>query len=230
MSVSKCWHLICHQQQSTTLFFLNHHHLWCPPTLHHLVHPQPPLPTTLINHPQQPQHTATQQQCCNATSPTKWAPVRSTWHDECRLTVMMCHVITVWLFSATLVSKQPPHPPTAYYPGAMSLSVTWQMSGCWQRPPWTPQWTATLPPNAEVPRCWEQHGNQTTNGDDGQTMQQHEWQWGPTYQWWQGHPMQQHEWRQGPTTTTTDERQWGPTTTMHQQWWVSGTYHLYDKP
>jgi len=31
---------------------------------------------------------------------------------------MTWHIITVWLFSATLVSKQPPRPPNAYYPGA----------------------------------------------------------------------------------------------------------------
>ena len=110
-SVGKCQHFICHQQQSTPLFFLNHHHLRCPPTPHHQIHPWPPPPTTLVDHPQWPWHTATQQQPRNTMSPTIRAPARLTWRDEHHLMVMTCHVITVWLFSATPVSKKPPQPP-----------------------------------------------------------------------------------------------------------------------
>ena len=102
-SVGKCWRLICHQQHSTTLFFLKHHHLWCPPMPHHHGH-------------HHPQHND------NATMPLH-QPNERRWgrHD-------MTSIITVWLFSATLVSRQPPCPPTAYYPGATSATMDTTMN------------------------------------------------------------------------------------------------------
>jgi len=211
MSVGKCRHLICHQQQSTPLFFLNHHHLWCPPTPHHHIHPWPPLPTTLVDCPQQPRHTTTQQQPCNATSSLSgcfWPP----WWVNNHLTPPL---LTIWQWCGKQMdvdsshhgrhNKQPPRPPMPRCHITDSDVATKQRTAMMDRQCSDMNDNEGPPTTQTAMRAHHHHWWTATRT----TTTMHQQRWAPSTSTHPMQPGQGWQWQRGCPTTPTDNTQLG---------------------